>query len=63
MGEMANMTGCQYNQLATEEPRYRLFTGALVTVWRCGRFRGSYREFHGYSSMRGIENFTRAAPS
>jgi len=40
------MTGCQHNQLTTEGPRNGLFTNTLVAVWQCGRFRGSYREFH-----------------
>jgi hypothetical protein len=40
------LRACQDNQLAVEGARNGLFTAALLAVWRDGRFRGGYADFH-----------------
>lgn len=39
------ISGCQDNQFSLDGDRNGLFTGTLKTVWRNGKFKGTYRAF------------------
>ena len=41
------ISGCQDNQLSQDGTFNGLFTGTLKRVWSNGKFKGSYRGFHG----------------
>ena len=51
------ISGCQDNQSSFDGPRNGKFTAALRSVWKNGRFHGSYQTFHSRISAA-IEEFS-----